>query len=125
MKNLLMIVMVTLVGVEASAQTQNYTCYSYESENNDQKYEMSLTIDGDQAKADIKGEMWDDIGGTLSTKYKSKGAIKFVKFGYDLVVEEALLSGGRELNNGSLGGFARAEGEVEGGFYQIKFICTK
>lgn len=125
MKNLLMIATLTLASAGAFAQTQSYTCYSYESNNGNEKFEMSLTIDGDQATADILGEMWDSIGGARSPKYKSKSAIKFVKFGYDLVVEEALLSGGRELKDGSFGGFARTEGEVEGGFYQIKFICKK
>lgn len=63
----------------------------------------------------------------LNIKYRSRGPIKYLKYGkYSnaVIVEESLVTGGRLLDDGRKGGFARIEGEAEGGFFQYKFICN-
>lgn len=112
--------------VSSYADTKyEYKCFSYYWNGDDhEKGTMLLEVTSKKATADILEVQWDEnLGGDRDPDYNSRGAVKFVKFGYNLIVEKALLSGGKELRDGSLGGFARVEGEAEGGFYQYKFIC--
>lgn len=117
---------ISLLSLSAAAANFNYNCFSYYWNGSDNdKGTMLLTLNSESATANILEESWDDLGGLLNQKYKSRGAIKYVKFGNELIVEEALLSGGKVLRDGSLGGFVRVEGEAEGGFFQYKFICKR
>lgn len=88
---------------------------------------MFLSVSETAATADILNELWDNnlIGGERNTRYKPRSSARYIKFGRNLVVEESLAYGGRPLNDGSFGGWARVEGEFEGGFSQYKFICKK
>lgn len=126
MKNTLMVIATLLIGTTAFANTYEYKCYSFYWNGDNEKGTMSLIVDSDSAKADIDSESWDEnLGGKLNPKYKSKGSLKFFKFGDNLLLEGALVNGGKTLRDGSLGGIARVEGEAEGGFYQYKFICKR
>lgn len=126
MKNALIVFATLLIGTSAFANTYEYKCYSFYWNGENQEGTMSLVVDGDTAKADIDEESWDkDLGGKLNPKYKSRGSLKFLKFGYELLLESALVKGGKTLRDGSLGGIARVEGEAEGGFFQYKFICKR
>lgn len=111
----------------AQAETYNYKCFSYYwNGDTHEKGTLDLTVNLKKANATLIGEngqIDDKAGGSRNIKYKSKGSIKYAKFGYSLIVEEALLTGGRILKDGSFGGFARFEGEAEGGFFQYKFVC--
>lgn len=119
MKKSFLVAATLLFVTSAMADLYEYKCYSF-------RGSMTLIVDGDQAFADINGETWDkDIGGKQNLKYKSKGIIKFLKFGTNLLLEESLVDGGLELRDGTLGGIARVEGEAEGGFYQYKYICKR
>lgn len=128
MKNIIITLAMTLAASTSLANTYSYNCFSYYWNGYEhQKGTMTLIVSDRAAAADIVEESWEDgdLGGATNPKYKSKGAIKFVKFGDNLILEEALVSGGKQLNDGSLGGIARAEGEAEGGFYQYKFVCKR
>lgn len=127
MKSLFLILAAVIGPVSVSAQDYDYKCFSYYwNGDNREKGTMTLSLNSRTATADIIEESWDkNLGGTLNEKYKSKGKIKFIKYGTNLIVEEALVSGGRALRDGSLGGFGRVEGQAEGGFYQYKFICKR
>ena len=105
----------------------DYKCFSYYWNGyENEKGTMLLSVDQNFADADIVEESWDKkIGGALNPKYKSEGKIKFIKYGHDLILEDVLINGGKILNDGSLGGIARVEGQGEGGFYQYKFICKR
>ncbi|OFZ29256.1 MAG: hypothetical protein A2622_07500 [Bdellovibrionales bacterium RIFCSPHIGHO2_01_FULL_40_29] len=126
MKTLSTLLGLSLIGSISMASTFNYTCYGYFG-NGDASFDktMILTTDTVSAKADIIGESWDKIGGKLNPNYKSKSNLKYLKYGSQLILEESLTVGGRQLNDGSYGGLARVEGEVEGGFVQLKFICKR
>lgn len=127
MGKILLAVATLLLSTSAFAQRYEYKCFSYYWNGYDGlKGTMSLIVDGNTASADIDEEAWDqNLGGLLNPRYKSKGSIKFLKFGSQLILEEALVSGGKTLKDGKLGGIARVEGEAEGGFYQYKFICKR
>jgi|GEM_PF-4427232 len=127
MKNLSLFLL-ALVAVNSNsvfAESLEYKCFSYYWNGHDgDKGTMNLTVNAQEAHGDILEESWDEeIGGKLNPAYKSRGAVKYVKFGYNLILEKVLLSGGKELRDGEMGGFARVEGQAEGGFYQYKFIC--
>lgn len=111
----------------ASTDTHHYRCTSYmvNGEKNTKEI-MLLSISQQEAVGDIINQSWDDklIGGSLNVKYKSRGQFNYLKFG-NLIIEEDLLIGGRQLNDGSLGGVVRFEAEIEGGFTQYKFICNR
>ena len=125
--NTLMAIAALLIGTSAFANSYEYKCYSFYWNGYDhEKGTMSLTVDGNTATADINEEYWDEnLGGKLNPKYKSKGPLKFLKFGSELLLEEALIDGGKTLRDGSLGGIARVEGQAEGGFFQYKLICKR
>lgn len=118
---------VLVASSSAEAASYNYKCFSYYWNGYEgEKGTMKLSLNSKSARADILEESWDDdLGGSIDTKYRSRGSVKYVKFGANLIVEEALLEGGKELRDGSLGGFARVEGQAEGGFFQYKFICKR
>lgn len=126
MKNLI-IGLLAFGSMSAFAKTHTYKCYSYYWNGDEQSHgTMTLEVNNKTAKADIAEESWDDnLGGNLNSTYRSRGAIKYVKFGSELIVQESLLTGGTKLDDQSYGGFARVEGEAEGGFYQYKFICKR
>ena len=112
----------------AGATEFNYSCYCYHW--NGYYYEkgtMDLTLNSNFAKANIIEVSWDDdsLGGSIDTKYRSRGSVKYVKFGKNLIVEESMLTGGKKLKDGNMGGFVRVEGRAEGGFYQYKFVCRR
>ena len=112
----------------AFAADFEYKCFSYYWNGKDnQKGTMDLVVGSNSAMANIVEESWDDddIGGARDTKYKSRGRIEYVKFGSILIVEKVLLTGGKALDDGRLGGFVRVEGQAEGGFYQYKFVCKR
>lgn len=127
MKNSLMAIVTLLIGTTTFANTYEYKCFSYYWNGyKGAKGTMSLTVGGDTASADIAEESWDkNLGGNFNPNYKSKGSIKFVKFGSELILEESLVNGGKTLRDGTLGGIARVEGQAEGGFFQYKFICKR
>ncbi len=121
------ILLTTLASQLAFANTvYKYDCISYlvnGSKNSTAK--MILNVEQDYASADILNELWDNnfIGGQLNNSYRSKSKNMNLKYGRNLIIEDSLVSGGRQLENGDFGGFAKIEGEVEGGFFQYKFIC--
>ena len=127
MKHLMMVIFAFLITTAVFAKGYSYQCFSYYWNGYENiKGTMNVEINGKVAKADILEVSWDDnLGGTLNPTYISLGAIKFVKFGYGLLLEEVLISGGKQLYDGSIGGIARVEGQAEGGFYQYKFICKR
>jgi hypothetical protein len=118
------LVLAALISFGAHARPYDYECFSfywngYEGE----KGTMDLTVNARKATADIHEVTWDeDLGGNLDTSYQSRGDIPYVRFG-EIIAEKSLLTGGRRLRDGNWGGFARVEGQAEGGFYQYKFIC--
>jgi hypothetical protein len=108
------------------AANYNYKCFSYFW--NGYEHEsgtMDLTVNTKSATANSPEGGWGEMGGKRNTKYKPRGAVEYVKFGNSLIVEKVLLTGGKELKDGSMGGIARFEGQAEGGFYQYKFICKR
>jgi hypothetical protein len=116
------------LSAQANTQSYKYTCYSYFWNGYaDEKGTLDLTVDDEvTAQANLNnedGDLIEQVGGSRNRNYRSRGAIKYAKFEGGLVIEESLLSGGRTLKDGSMGGFARVEGEAEGGFYQYKFVC--
>ncbi len=119
------IVLAFIVSTSAFARSYDYDCYSYYyNGDTSSSGTMTLSVNPRTAKADIVEEEWDNnLGGKLNTNYQSRGNIPFVKFGNELIVEKSLLTGGRRLKDGNWGGFARVEGQAEGGFFQYKFIC--
>lgn len=123
MKSLILSIFALIVSSSAYAhfETFHYTCFSYD---NDESYVMTLAADLAEAKASIEGQQWaEDLGGVRDQNYRSRGSIPYAKFGRELILERVLLDGGKPLNDGQMGGFARVEGEAEGGFYQYKFVC--
>ncbi len=128
MKSLFIILALSTSHIVMASAVDTYKCYSYQvngQKNTDEI--MLISVSESFSQGNILNESWDDhfIGGELNANYKSKGPIKYKKYGQNLVIEESLLNGGRQLNDGIFGGFARAEGEAEGGFFQYKFICKK
>jgi hypothetical protein len=121
------LVLFNLFKMTAFSDNFRYDCFSYywNGYEGESSRKMSLTVTNKtQATADILEETWDkNLGGNLDVNYRSRGKIKYLKFGYELLLEDALLVGGKKLRDGTLGGFARVEGTAEGGFYQYKFIC--
>ena len=118
------IVLAMLVSTSAFARSYEYDCYSYYWNGYEgEKGTMSLSVNARTAAADINEESWDDLGGKIDSSYRSRGNVPYVKYGNELIVEKSLLTGGRRLRDGNWGGFARVEGEAEGGFFQYKFIC--
>lgn len=125
MKTFLMALLVATTSLPLTALAANfkYKCFSYDGE----KQIMVLALNAQKATADILGESWDEdnLGGRINPNYRPRGPASYVKYGYNLVVEKVLLTGGKQLRDGSIGGFARVEGEAEGGFYQYKFVCRR
>lgn len=112
---------IIVLSFSAQASTYKYKCFSY---GDSEKVTMDLSIDSQTATADILEMLWDqDIGGPLDENYKPRGNVKYLRYGHSLIVAPELVTGGKELRDGDLGGFARVEGEAEGGYYQYKFIC--
>lgn len=112
----------------AFATNMDYRCFSYFWNGDErEKGTLELSIAQSSAQANIVEEMWDDgiLGGKIDQKYRSRGPVKYVRFGRYLIVEESMLTGGKRLRDGSMGGFVRVEGEAEGGFYQYKFVCRR
>jgi hypothetical protein len=123
---IILAIAITVTGSDVFAAVYDYECYSYYWNGRNEKGTMSLRVSKTIASADIHQKSWDkDLGGKINKNYKSKGSIKFLKYGYNLILEEALVEGGKALKDGSLGGIARVEGEAEGGFFQYKFICKR
>jgi len=121
-----MIIIAVLFTTSVFASEYSYKCFSYYWNGENEKGTMILEVNEKNANAHIFAKDWDEkFSGNLDPKYNSQGAIKFAKFGYNVIVEQVLISGGKLLNDGSLGGLARVEGEAEGGFFQYKFICKK
>jgi len=83
---------------------------------------MSLSVSPTKAKADIHEQSWEDIDSPRDLDYRSRGQMAYARFG-ELIVEETMLTGGKVMRDGGMGGFARVEGEAEGGFFQYKFVC--
>lgn len=127
MKNTILVIAAVLMGTSAFAETYKYNCFSfYWNGHQNEKGTMSLVVNGDTAKASIPGEEWaKSLGGKININYRSKGEIKFLNYGYGLILEEPLVTGGKRLRDQTLGGIARVEGRAEGGFYQYKFICKR
>lgn len=127
MKTMFFVLVLSFVSAPAMAKTYKYRCYSYDwNGDSTERGEMSLTVSKTKATADIKSVSWDQgLGGPLDRSYKSRGPVRYLKFGDELILEEVLVDGGKTLREGDLGGFARVEGEAEGGFYQYKFICRR
>jgi hypothetical protein len=125
MKIFLTLLFTSFLSLSSFAETFNYKCFSYYwNGRDDEKGTLLLKVNSKNAEADIVEESWDEsIGGERNLNYKSRGAIRWAKFGYNLILEEVLLEGGKELKDGQWGGLARVEGQAEGGFYQYKFIC--
>ncbi len=113
----------------AAANEYEYSCFSfYWNGDSSQHGTMSLTLTPKKASADIVEEQWDDeegLGGNIDPNYRSRGNLEVVRYGTNLIVEKSMLTGGRSLRDGSLGGIVRVEGQAEGGFYQYKFICKQ
>jgi hypothetical protein len=115
-----------LVSIPAHAAGFNYKCYSYFMNGHDEKATMDLKVGKTVARAVIHENGMDEpVGGKIDPRYKSKGKVKYLRFGGGLIVQEALANGGERLKDGSLGGFVRFEGEAEGGFFQYKFVCKR
>ena len=127
MKHLVMITCALLITTSVFAREYSYQCFSYYWNGYENiKGTMNVEVNDKVAKADILEVTWDEkLGGILNPTYISLGAIKFVKFGHSLLLEEVLISGGKQLYDGSIGGIARVEGQAEGGLYQYKFICKR
>ncbi len=126
MKKILFLGFVCFGSINTYAAGFSYKCYSYYWNGNNDKGTMSLVINGNLAKADILEVQWDNnLGGILNVNYKPQGSMQFIKYGTNLIVEKALVLGGRKLDNVNFGGIARIEGIAEGGFYQYKFLCRR
>lgn len=119
------IVLALFISFGAQARSFNYECKSFFWNGHNDSGTMELSVNARKASADIREESWDEsLGGNINPNYRSRGETPYVKFGDSLIVEKALLTGGKRLRDGSWGGVARVEGQAEGGFYQYKFICT-
>jgi hypothetical protein len=119
-----LMVLAVLVSFGAQARSFDYGCYSFFANGSNDQQTMDLSVNARKATADIHEASWDNnLGGNLDSSYHSRGNVPFVKFGNELIVEKALLTGGKRLRDGSWGGVARVEGQAEGGFFQYKFIC--
>ena len=128
MKNMMLILATILFSTFAFARNYSYECTSYywNGYEIDAPATMVLEVNGDRAFANIMDVSWDDnLGGKLDAQYISYGVIKLIKFGETLLVEGSLLSGGKKLKDGGLGGIARVEGLWNGHLYQYKFICKR
>ncbi len=123
MKLIALLVLLAVCSTPAHAQTFKFKCFRLGGE----RGLMNLVVNSRSAKADIVGESWDDgfLGGAINPNYRPRGSASYVKYGTNLILEKALVAGGVELRDGSIGGFARAEGEAEGGFFQYKYICKR
>jgi len=115
------------ISAHAEAKVFNYKCFSYFwNGETGEKGTLDLAVSPHAAQATLKnqdGEAIDKSNGPRNTNYRSRGSVRYAKFGYRIIAEESLITGGRRLDNGQLGGLARYEGEAEGGFFQYKFIC--
>lgn len=120
-----LLVLTLFVSFGAQARSYDYECFSFYWNGYDgMSGIMDLSVNAKKATADIREVSWDDgdLGGNLDPSYRSRGEIPYLRFG-GLILEKSLTTGGRRLRDGRWGGFARVEGEAEGGFYQYKFIC--
>ncbi len=126
MKCFLIALAASLISPTAFASYE-YKCFGYYWNGDEHESgTMTLLVDEDHATGDVHAKNWNErFGGNRDENYKSRGSIKYLKFGHELILEEVLIGGGKILRDGTLGGFARAEGEAEGGFYQYKFICKR
>ena len=127
----ILIVFISLFSIQSfssPARTWTYKCYSYYWNGYNEKGTLLLSVSHQSATAKIEQdkEIWHNgIGGLRNLNYRSRGSIEMYKYGNNLIVEKSLTVGGRQLNDGTMGGFVRWEGQAEGGFYQYKFICKK
>ena len=124
MKRLLVLALFLSFGVQA--RSYHYECNSF-FWNGEEGIEgvMDLSVNARKATANIREESWDRVlGGNIVENYRSRSERPFVKFGNELIIEKALLTGGRRMRDGHWGGIARVEGSENGSFYQFKFNCT-
>ncbi len=81
--------------ISAQAENYSYSCFSYYWNGHDgQRGTMQLSVNPESAQADILEESWDKgLGGMINANYRSRGPVKYVKFGSELILEEVLLIG--------------------------------